>query len=79
MRRAALILVVLCAVGVAAPSAHAAFPGQNGKIAFSSEGPAGAFTIWTVNPDGTQFTELGLGRNSDWSADGDQAGVRPSR
>ena len=49
-------------------SAQAAFPGNNGKIAFVSGG-----TIWTMNPDGSeraQFNSTGFG--PDWSPDGGQ-------
>lgn len=34
------------------PAAHAAFPGQNGKIVYRSD------CVWTVNPDGSGATSL---------------------
>jgi TolB protein len=55
--------------------AHAAFPGQNGKIAFHSERIAGNYEIYTVNPDGTSLVNL-TNNNTQfeffpaWSADG---------
>ena len=50
------------------PSANAAFPGQNGKIAFDNRtDPA---TVWTMNPDGTVQVPLRPGTQPSWSADG---------
>ena len=49
--------------------AEAAFPGQNGKIAFSKD------QLYTVNPDGTGQTTLVNAYRSDdpaWSPDGTQ-------
>ena len=49
---------------------HAAFPGQNGKIAFwKSPSP---FTVGTINADGSGQTFLRQGVNPAWSADGQQ-------
>ena len=57
---------------VVAP-AHAAFPSDNGKIAFSAWS-GGSTDIYTVNPDGTGLTRLTSdpARDDDpaWSADG---------
>lgn len=50
--RLASVCGLLLAATVAAP-AHAAFPGANGRIAFSSEGD-----IWTINADGSGLTRL---------------------
>ena len=44
--------VVVLAVGMAAASAHAAFPGTNGKIAFVSNRD-GNYEIYVMNADGT--------------------------
>jgi hypothetical protein len=52
MRRLAILVVVL-GLGVPAGSAHAAFPGSNGKIAFQRTAD-----IYTVNPDGSGLTNL---------------------
>ena len=58
---------------LAAPSAaQAAFPGQNGKIAFTSD-RSGAFQIYAMNPDGsgqTQLTNDGGNFQPAWSPDG---------
>ncbi len=52
--------------------AHAAYPGVNGKIAFNCYD--GTYRICTINPDGTNETELSDGSTVDqfpaWSADG---------
>jgi hypothetical protein len=56
--------LVLASLVLAAP-AHAAFPGANGKIAFSSYGQ-----VYTINADGTGETVLASGRDPAWSADG---------
>ena len=44
-------LLILC--GIAAPSAHAAFPGANGKIAFERDNE-----IFLMNPDGSGAAPL---------------------
>ena len=63
---AAALLVMLAAV---ASPAEAAFPGQNGKIAFVTGGD-----IWTMNVDGSMRTQLTSGAAEDgvpsWSPDG---------
>ena len=79
MRAARVIaLALLVSFGMAA-SAHAAFPGQNGRIAFYKlkDPPAfGDWAIWTTNSDGsgeTQVTNLAHGMfawNPEWSPDG---------
>jgi Tol biopolymer transport system component len=52
-----------------APSAHASFPGANGKIAFERGGD-----IWTMNPDGTNQVNLTndapVESDPAWSPDG---------
>jgi Tol biopolymer transport system component len=73
MRRLALATALAVAL-IVAPAAHAAFPGQNGKIAFVNDTGAGP-AIFTVNPDGTGLSgPLTSGPNNDqdpaWSADG---------
>jgi hypothetical protein len=63
------LAAILIAFAVAAPPAQAAFPGQNGKIAFVVSGD-----IWTMNPDGSDRTQLTSGPATDdlpsWSPDG---------
>jgi Tol biopolymer transport system component len=71
-------LVVLATVGV--DRAAAAFPGANGKIVFSSNkitatNPTGDYEIFTINPDGSQLTQLTDNTNTAdrypaWSPDG---------
>jgi hypothetical protein len=67
---------------LAAPPAHAAFPGKNGKIVFRSlradPNPAGCgicnYELFKMNPDGTDVTRLTNNPGADWapawSADG---------
>jgi dipeptidyl aminopeptidase/acylaminoacyl peptidase len=70
IRHSLLHAVVLAAVAVLlVPAAHAAFPGENGKILFDYYDD-----LWTMNPDGTgqsrltdtPYQEL----DARWSADG---------
>jgi uncharacterized repeat protein (TIGR01451 family) len=74
-------LLVACAVcscalaALAASSAYAAFPGANGKIAFTRS--SGHGDIFTVNPDGTGETQLtnpstGGDFQAQWSPTGKQ-------
>ena len=65
MRRGCLI-AFLCALALA-PAAHAAYPGQNGKIAYAVVGG-----LRTMNPDGTNQTQLTTGADvaPAWSPDG---------
>src|SRR6185503_17896023 len=48
-----IALVSLLALLAMPAGAHAAFPGQNGKIAFVSSNQ-----IWTMQPDGSGRTQL---------------------
>jgi len=54
-------------------TAHAAFPGRNGLIAFHSQTGAG-FQIFTVRPNGRDLRQItflsGNAIDADWSADG---------
>ena len=52
----ALVALLVTLTTVPSP-AHAAFPGQNGKIAFSGNGD-GDFELYSMNPDGTGRTQL---------------------
>ena len=71
-------LAVICVGGLAAgvSPALAAFPGENGRIAFHSDrGGSDVVNIWTMNADGTHPVNLtGGSRGEDafpnWSADG---------
>src|SRR3954454_24966360 len=72
--RLIVVLVMFVSVAVVAPSAHATFPGKNGKIAFSSDRDAGKFEVWTTNPDGSDPNELTTDPSAlaepAWSPDG---------
>ncbi len=72
-----LVFITVLALVLVAPPAHAAFPGQNGKIAYDDgfrntdvSNPA----IHTINPDGTGDTDISPAGAWDtepaWSADG---------
>src|SRR5215218_7537930 len=80
---AVLAAWLLALVGAARP-AEAAFPGANGKIVFASErtsgdavdNPEGDSEIFTMNPDGSELTQLTHNDTDDedpvYSADGRQ-------
>ena len=71
-------VLALAALLVCASAAQAAFPGQNGKIAYVHSGD-----IWTVDPDGTDAAQLTSGPASDaepnWSPDGKQIAFSSNR
>jgi len=76
VNRALRIIAVTALVALAAaPSSHAAFPGQNGKIVFSSErDEPGNLDLYSMDPDGSNVTRLttdpAADRNARWSPDG---------
>jgi TolB protein len=75
MQALAVLLAFFAALGGAASvqSAHAAFPGRNGLIAFDrnpSGQPAGGTDIFTMKPNGTGIRNLGAGLRPSFSADG---------
>ncbi len=63
---------------IAAAPAHGAFPGKNGKIAFSRVDPSHAAPrIYTMSSDGTNQVSLGVtGTDPAWSADGSKLAFR---
>ena len=68
------LLVVVCSLALMSVPAHAAFPGNNGRIAVSALGPTG-FDIHTMNPDGTDRVNITQTpktqeHNPIWSPDG---------
>lgn len=67
------LALLLMLVPITTPVAHAAFPGTNGKIVFSSARD-GNEEIYTMNPDGSNVTRLTNNSANDqypsWSADG---------
>jgi dipeptidyl aminopeptidase/acylaminoacyl peptidase len=71
--RTILWVVLAAALALAAPT-QAAFPGGNGRIAFSTFAEGGSYEIFSVNPDGTDQVNLSRSPISDgdpaWSADG---------
>jgi hypothetical protein len=58
---------VLIALATSVP-AHGAFPGRNGKIAFTNY--SGSWGVWTMNPDGTGQSLLRAGFEPAWSPTG---------
>ena len=72
--RARFAIFAVLAVLIAAAPAGAAFPGHNGKIAFSASPGAGFNDVYSVNPDGTGRADLtntgGNDRTPAWSPDG---------
>ncbi len=73
MRRLFLILAAAGLVALTAGSANAAFPGENGKIAFVKDNfRQGSSGIFAIAPDGSGTERLGpdYGYSPSWSADG---------
>src|SRR5437016_3611984 len=74
-RITAVLASTVLAVLVFAAPAHAAFPGKNGKIAFTSL-RTGNYDIYTMNADGSDVTALTNDAAADflpaWSADGEK-------
>jgi Tol biopolymer transport system component len=70
----ALAVIFVAGLAAAAP-AFAAFPGENGKIAFWSDRRGGDGDIWTMDPDGRNLVNLTAKSKADdlapnWRADG---------
>jgi Tol biopolymer transport system component len=68
--RVAAPLVALASVLVMTGTAHATFPGANGKIAYVGPGPQGEHGIVTINPDRTGAAFVAQGFDPAWSPDG---------
>jgi tricorn protease-like protein len=65
----AVIAVVLLVAAALSPAAWGAFPGRDGRIAFTTE-TASDPTIATMEPDGSGVRTLTSGWGPSWSADG---------
>jgi len=66
-------LAALGAVAAVVPAEASSFPGANGRIAFVSNRSGEYQEIWTMDPDGSDMTQLTSVRNAvepTWSADG---------
>ncbi len=78
MGRITGVLIALTLALLLPTAAHAAFPGQNGKIAFNRSGD-----IWTMNPDGSGVTQITTAAGNDlfpaWSPDGSQIAFQSNR
>src|ERR671916_3404922 len=83
--------LLLTALAGTAREAEATFPGNNGLIAFASnratgegvDNPEGDFEIFTMNPDGTDLTQLthnaAFDFDPDWSAGGEKIAFESDR
>ena len=67
------LMGVLILLGATVQPTSAAFPGDNGKIAFVVQ-DFGDRHVWTMNPDGSERTQVTFGDDADyqpsWSPDG---------
>src|SRR5687768_11413103 len=70
LRGCGVVVLALAFLAAVAP-AKAAFPGQNGKLAFSGWGDDGYSGIFVVNPNGTGLTRLTTNLSRDQSPDED--------
>jgi hypothetical protein len=76
----AALLVTLLISCVAAGVANAAFPGENGRIAFERHSTTSGISVTTLAPDGTgASTLLGGAGSPAWSPDGAKVALQTSR
>jgi Tol biopolymer transport system component len=82
MRKFLGLVGLLAVLLIGAVPAHAAFPGQNGKIAFETDA-GGNSDIWVMDPDGSNRVQLTTDPASDlvpaWSPDGTKIAFRSNR
>ena len=81
-RLAPALMLAVSVLLVTAATAGAAFPGQNGKIAFQTNRD-GNFEVYAMEPDGSELTNLTNNAASDslpaWSADGQRIAFTSTR
>jgi hypothetical protein len=73
MRKALIGSAILVALAIMATPGYAAFPGENGKIAFVRHAQScnGCEShLVTMNPSGSGQVDIGLGKTPAWSSDG---------
>lgn len=78
-----LMALVLVFAGGALPGVNAAFPGENGKIVFTSLRVGGQHDVYVMNPDGSNQTRLttysGHDVDPSWSPDGTKIAFASTR
>jgi dipeptidyl aminopeptidase/acylaminoacyl peptidase len=77
VRRALLLSAAAASLAGVVP-AHAAFPGENGRIAFYRDFDTQDRRLFTMNPDGSGLSEVfqGSGSSPGWSADGERIALQ---
>jgi hypothetical protein len=72
------VLACVASLLVLAGSAHAAFPGYNGKIAFDTYTSGPGYQLSTIEPNGSGRTSLFAGLDATWSPDGQRLAFEPN-
>ena len=67
--KAAVVVATVLTGSSIATSAQAAYPGENGRILFTSD-RTGSDQIYSMRPDGGDVRRLAHGLDTDWSPDG---------
>jgi Tol biopolymer transport system component len=73
VRRLSVLLLVGTVIWVSGPTAEAAFPGGNGRIAFDTNARKRSVQVFTILPTGgdrQRLTSRGRNFSPEWSADG---------
>src|SRR5204863_4467290 len=71
--RVSIVVAVMACVLLPAASARGAFPGENGRIAFTKPTTFGQTEVFSVDPSGdgeVRLTTSGTARDPAWSPDG---------